>query len=79
MKELYYIPKNVNREIIYKYSEYSIEQEPLRSRRKSLANHIDKYILKERFQNNPIKNIKPLSDWVPPPPIYTGRGIPTPD
>ena len=70
MKELYHLPKNQERFICYKYSDFEIEAEPIRSRKRSLAQHIEKYILKPRATINHIKKEKSREDWEPPNPIY---------
>ena len=77
MKSLYNsIPKNENRVTRYKYSDYCIEEQPLRNRRRSVADHIDKYILKPRGHDNLLKKERSWEDWQAPPPIYTFSGLP---
>ena len=76
MKELYYISKNENRITKYKYSNFEINIEPKRKRRKSLAERIDKHLIVKRRHKNPIKWVKPLDKWLPPPSIYTHKGTP---
>ena len=73
MKEMYYLPKNQQREVMYKYSDYALTEPPIRLRRKSLAERIDKHILKPRYHRNFIKDEPICTDWQPPEPIYTGN------
>ena len=79
MKDMYHIPKRLNRNTKYKYSDFIIEGEPVRTRRRSLADSIEKHILNKRNHNNPIRMEKLLSDWTPPHPIYNGKGNPNID
>ena len=76
MNSIYSHPTNENRSISYKYSDYTINEQPSRSRRRSVADHIHKYILKPRNHENILKKETPWEDWQPPPPIYTFSGKP---
>ena len=68
----YYIPsKNNKRPKIYKYSDYEIENPPLRKQRKSLFERVNSKILKVRNHKPLFKNLKSIEKWVPPTPIYT--------
>ena len=77
MKQLYNIPKDETKITNYKYSDYIIEDQPLRTRRRSLADHIEKYLLKPRNHKNILKKETDWEDWQPPPPIYTFSGLPS--
>ena len=70
MKEIYHIPKTENRYVRYKYSEYGINEPPIRERKRSLAQRINKYILRPANIPNPIKTVRPRDDWEPPDPIF---------
>ena len=76
MREMYITPHNRIKESNYKFSDYIIEDQPIRSRRKSLADKIDKYILKPRKHLNILKTEKSWDQWEPPTPIYTCTGKP---
>ena len=68
----YYIPSKKNkRPKIYKYSDYEIENPPLRKQRKSLFERVNSKILKVRNHKPIFKNLKSIEKWVPPTPIYT--------
>ena len=70
MKEYYNVPKNQERISNYKYSDYSITSPPLRTRRKSIIDRINKNIMKARKQNELFKTEPLIADWSPPQPIY---------
>ena len=72
MKELYHIPKNQSPYFKYKYSNYEITEEPYRSRRRSLSQRINKYILKPNNINNIIISAPTPDKWKPPQPFYAG-------
>ena len=78
MKTKYYVPKNSPTDVTYRFSDYVIEGDPIRTKRKSLAEQIDKYILKPRKHKNAIKEEILWENWKAPPPIYTHTGKPTP-
>ena len=71
IKEIYYIPKTQNRNTFYKYSDFTLENEPIRKRRKSVAQQVEKHIINPNKGYNPIKTEKPRDQWKPPKPIYT--------
>ena len=70
-REIHY-PKKGN-EIIphYKFSDYTIKEEPLRKKKQSVAQRIDKNILKINHLKNPILKEPKIEEWTPPTPIYT--------
>ena len=70
-KDYYISSKNYKRPKIYKYSEYEIENPPIRKRRKSLYERVNSKILKIRNHQPIFKKLKSIEKWVPPSPIYT--------
>ena len=71
MKETYYVKSDQPKNITYKYSDYNINSPPLRKRRRTIAQHIDKHILKPRNHPNVIKEVDSIDTWQEPTPIYT--------
>ena len=78
MKTKYHVSKNSHTEANYRFPDYEIEGNPLRTKRKSLAEHIEKYILKPRRHKNAIREEILWENWKAPPSIYTHTGKPTP-
>ena len=72
MKEICYLSKNKVSDINYKYSGYQNEEQPVRSRRKSLLEKIDKYII-QQGKTNPIKEEPSQEKRKAPTPIFTGK------
>ena len=72
IREQYYIPLNKTRDITYKLSDYEITTEPNRTRRRSVIQRIDKYILNPRSHKNLINETPTIDKWKPPNPIWTG-------
>ena len=72
MKEQYHFPKNQVPTVNYKYSDFSIQTPPSRTKRKSMALRIEQKILKPRGHKSSIKIEPPVDKWKPPTPIYTG-------
>ena len=70
MKEIYFTSKDNLREFNYKFSDYKIEDPPIRKRRRTMAEKIDKYLIKPNHQQNLIKLTPPVELWVPPEAIY---------
>ena len=70
-REIHY--PNKGNEIIphYKFSDYTIKEEPLRKKKQSVAQRIDKNILKINHLKNPILKEPKIEEWTPPTPIYT--------
>ena len=71
MREIHYLPKREPRSITYKYSDYSIQVPPIRTRRKSIPQHMDKYLFQPRNQRNKIKDEPSIDNWKAPTPIYS--------
>lgn len=78
MKHKYYVTKNSPTDVTYKYSDFELEGEPIRTKRKSLAAKIEKHILKPRKHKSFIREERPWENWQPPPPIFTYTGKQTP-
>ena len=72
-------PKNKEKECFYKYSNYTIETDKLRTRKRSLTQCIDKHISKKRQHKNLLKSEKEYDKWKAPLPIFTYTGIPDPN
>ena len=71
MKEKYINKNNDISEVTYKYGDFKIEGEPIRTKRRSLADRVQKYILDPKKHKNIIKDEKSTSEWEPPDPIYS--------
>ena len=71
MKELYHVPKEEERLTNYRYSDFEIKTRPLRQRKMTIAERINKFMIKPRNQLNTLKNEPNRDEWVPPDPIYT--------
>ena len=76
MKQEYYVTKDQTKEINYKYSDYTINQPTLRTRRRTIAQRIRKYITGPNFHKDIIKDITPMERWKPPDPIYLAHHQP---
>ena len=55
---------------IYKLSDYSIEEPPLRTKRRSVAERINKYIYKTPDRKNVLHSLPKESLWQDPNPLY---------
>ena len=70
MKDMYYVTKDQDNEITYRFSDYTITQPPIRTRRRTIAQRINKYIIKPNNHKDIIKGVTSLDKWKPPDPIY---------
>ena len=70
MKESYHIPKTEERFVTYKYSDFEITEPPIRARKRSLAQKVDKYLIRTSNIVNKIKTVKSREEWEPPDPVY---------
>ena len=71
MRDIYFPAHDRNRIRNYKYSDYTISLPPLRNRRRTIGERIQKYLLTPRNQTNVIKEELPTNEWQPPPPLYS--------
>ena len=72
LKEIHF-PKNNNNtnDTYYKYGDYTITTPPIRNKKQTLAQRINKNILKPNFIKNTILHEPTTTQWQPPTPIYT--------
>ena len=71
MKENYYVKQNQDRNIFYKFSDFTLSHPPIRKRRYTVAQRIERNILNPRGHNNIIKQEPSIDNWQEPEPIYS--------
>ena len=63
IREMYHIPKDEERFTTYKYSAYEIKDQPFRKRKMTIAERINKFLIKPRSQTNVIKSEPERHMW----------------
>ena len=70
MKDLYFPNKDNIYMPFYKLDNYIISEEPERNKKMSIAQRINKFILKPNHLKNNIIEEPQIIDWIPPNAIY---------
>ena len=71
MKQIYYNTQNQDDNLTYKYSDFTIQIQPHRKKRRTVAQRIERNLLKPRGQRNTIKDEIDIDEWTKPDPIYS--------
>ena len=71
MKQVYHVTQSQEKNLTYKYSDYTIQIEPHKKKSRTIAQRIEKYLLIPRGQKNIIKEEKSIENWQKPEPIYS--------
>ena len=71
IKDKYIPKKNHITDVNYKYGDFLIEDNPIRTKRRSIVDRVNKYILRPNNHKNIIISEKSISEWKAPSPIYS--------